>query len=30
MVFLYIKKHIESKIENVFYKRFDSKFCKIA
>jgi len=30
MVSLYIKKHTESKIENVFEKSFDSKFCKIA
>jgi len=30
MISLCIKKHTESEIENVFDKRFDSKFCKIA
>ena len=29
MVSLCIQKHTESEIENVFEKRFDSKFCKI-
>ena len=30
MISLCIKKNTESEIENVFEKRFDSNFCKIA